>query len=184
MLVIARNPIDVIPSFANLVNTHSHSLEVNERYNIDMPEFWEQWVTGMVAACKANHESVLSEISSQIPTFYLRYEDLKADPEPVLIDMFCFLLDVDSLEGTMCLRKIKEIAASGFSNKTAYVLKSTSTSLCRNRHMYSAQQHDMIREQLADMIKFWEYNKGRTCFFYGVEEASNSKTFRQCNSNK
>jgi len=26
MLVIARNPIDVIPSFANLTNTDSHSL--------------------------------------------------------------------------------------------------------------------------------------------------------------
>ena len=26
MIVIARNPLDVIPSFANLVNTHSHSL--------------------------------------------------------------------------------------------------------------------------------------------------------------
>lgn len=26
MIVIARNPIDVITSFANLVNTHSHSL--------------------------------------------------------------------------------------------------------------------------------------------------------------
>ena len=30
MIVIARNPIDVIPSFANLVNTNSHSLETNE----------------------------------------------------------------------------------------------------------------------------------------------------------
>ena len=182
MLVIARNPIDVIPSFANLVNTQSHSLEVNERYNIDTPEFWEQWVAGLTAEIKANHENVMTEISSQIPTFYLRYEDLKVDPEPVLIDMFCFLLDVDSLEGTMCLRKIKEIAASGFSNKTAYALKSNSSSLCRNRHMYSAQQFEMIREQLADMIKFWEYNKDRTCFFYGVEEAS--KTFRQCNNDR
>lgn len=26
MIVIARNPLDVIPSFANLINTHSHSL--------------------------------------------------------------------------------------------------------------------------------------------------------------
>ena len=26
MIVIARNPLDVFPSFANLMNTHSHSL--------------------------------------------------------------------------------------------------------------------------------------------------------------
>ena len=30
MFVIARNPIDVIPSFALLKNTGSHSLEINE----------------------------------------------------------------------------------------------------------------------------------------------------------
>jgi len=48
MIVIARNPIDVIPSFANLNNTRSHSLEVNERYDVDRPEFWEAWVTKMI----------------------------------------------------------------------------------------------------------------------------------------
>ena len=169
MLVIARNPIDVIVSFANLLNTHSHSLEVNERYDVDRPDFWGPWVSGMIAEIKANHADVLSESASQIPTFFLRYEDLKLNPEPILVAMFCFLLEVDSLEGTLCLRKIKEVASSGFTNKTAYALKSNSMNLCRNRHMYSAQQLSMMRDELSDMISFWEYNKGKTCFFYGVE---------------
>ena len=39
--------------------------------------------------------------SVKIPTFYLRYEDLVLDPEPVLIDLFCFLLDVASISGTV-----------------------------------------------------------------------------------
>ena len=30
MIVIARNPIDVLPSFANLTQLNSHSLETNE----------------------------------------------------------------------------------------------------------------------------------------------------------
>ena len=55
MLVIARNPIDVIPSFANLTNTQSHSLQVNESYHVDFPDYWEQWVRGMLAGLKANH---------------------------------------------------------------------------------------------------------------------------------
>ena len=37
MIVIARNPIDVIPSFFNLVNSQSHSLEFNERIHEDHP---------------------------------------------------------------------------------------------------------------------------------------------------
>ena len=69
----------------------------------------------------------------------MRYEDLKLRPEPVLTDLFRFMLDTDSLEGTLCERRIKEVTASGFSTKTAYALKSTSNNLCRNRHMYSEQ---------------------------------------------
>ena len=76
MIVIARNPIDVIPSFANLVNTHSHSLEINEQYHVDFPEFWANWVTQMTQNIKDNHEGVL-ELAAAIPTFYLRFEDLK-----------------------------------------------------------------------------------------------------------
>ena len=48
MIVIARNPIDVIPSFANLVNTDSHSLETNEQYHIDFPEYWQKWIESFV----------------------------------------------------------------------------------------------------------------------------------------
>ena len=180
MIVVARNPIDVIPSFAHLNNTHSHTLVVNERYDVDFPEFWEQWVTGMTAEIKANHASVLNDITSQIPTFFLRYEDLKLDPVPVLEALFSFLLDVDSLEGTLCQRKIREVAAGGFSTKTAYTLKSTSLNLCRNRSMYSPQLIAMMRHELKDMISFWDYNKGSTCFFYGVE--GNALNFRQVNT--
>ena len=63
MIVMARNPIDVFPSFANLVNTHSHSLEINEAYHEDFPEFWEKWVTELTNACRNNHEEVLQSIS-------------------------------------------------------------------------------------------------------------------------
>lgn len=101
MIVIARNPIDVIPSWANLMNTHSHSLEVIERYDVVRADFWGPWVAKVTKQLKENHEQVL-EIASEIPTFFMRYEDLKINPEPVLTDLFCFLLDVKSLEGTLC----------------------------------------------------------------------------------
>ena len=137
MIVIARNPIDVIPSFANLVNTHSHSLEINELYHIDFPDFWESWVTGITEVCRKNHDEVLNSIAKSIPTYFMRFEDLKLRPEPVLTELFCFLLDVPSIEGTIVERRIKEVVASGYKTKTAYALKSTSQSLSRSNYMYS-----------------------------------------------
>ena len=93
------------------------------------------------------------------------------------MELFCFLLDVDSLEGTLCERRIKEVTASGFTTKTAYTLKNTSTNLSRNRHLYSEQQLAFLREELADMIAFWGYNKSDTCFFYGVEGPNTTETY-------
>ena len=45
MIVIARNPIDVFPSFAGLINLNSHSLEPEQQYHVDFPKFWDGWVT-------------------------------------------------------------------------------------------------------------------------------------------
>ena len=136
MIVIARNPIDVIPSFANLVNTHSHSLEINETYHVDFPEFWDQWVLKMSATMRKNHSEVLNSLARSIPTYFMRFEDLKLDPVPVLTGLFCFLLDVPSIKGTIVERKIQEVTQAGFQTKTAYKLKSTS-GLSRSNHMYS-----------------------------------------------
>ena len=55
----------------------------------------------MVQSLKENHEIVVDQMARQIPTYFMRYEDLKMNPKPVLEELFCFLLDVDSIEGTV-----------------------------------------------------------------------------------
>ena len=78
-------------------------------------------------------------MASSVPTLFVRFEDLRVDPAPVLTDMFKFILDVDSLEGTLCERRIKEVTSPNFNQSRAYAIKSASPSLCRNRHLYSEQ---------------------------------------------
>ena len=58
-LVIVRNPIDVFPSFANLFNQGSHSLVPNEKYHIDFPVWWDEWVTTRVDAVAFFHKFIL-----------------------------------------------------------------------------------------------------------------------------
>ena len=88
----------------------------------------------------------------------MRYEDLKLNPKPVLSDLFCFMLDVPSIAGTVVERRISEVTKAGFSNMTAYRLKSTASSLNRNVHMYTTAQMDYMKTELADMIRFWQYD--------------------------
>ena len=81
-------------------------------------------------------------------------------PEETLTSLFCFLLDIteaDDILDTTIHRQIKEICTSGFKNKTAYKLKDTSSSLSRSNHMYSNEQMTYMKDELADFIKFWDY---------------------------
>ena len=110
MVVLARNPIDVIPSMANLMNTQSHSLEINEQYDVDFPEIWWEWVAKISTILKTNHDEVYEDLArNALPTYFMRYEDLKLAPVTVLEELFCFLLDVPSIEGTVVERRIQEV---------------------------------------------------------------------------
>ena len=144
MFVIARNPIDVIPSFANLINTQSHSLVTNEQYHVDLPDFWEKFVETVVSEIKSNHEIVVNKMARKIPTYFMRYEDLKMNPRPCLEELLCFLLDVPSIENTNVQRRIHEVTAADFSKKQVYTLKSNSTNLSRQKHMYTPAQIELI----------------------------------------
>ena len=113
MFCIVRNPIDVFPSLASLMLTGSHSLEFNEKINERFPKFWNEWVSSKVQNMKYNHEFVLESISNKIPTLILRYEDLVLNPVKELTDLFCFLLDVPSIEGTVLQSRINTVVQAG-----------------------------------------------------------------------
>ena len=46
---------------------------------------------------KLNHEILVNAIATKIPTYFMRYEDLRMNPKPVLEGLFRFLLDVESM---------------------------------------------------------------------------------------
>ena len=102
MFVLMRNPLDVIPSHATLLNTSSHSLTLKgQTYHEDFPDYWD-WVIGREVNMMKLFISKNRENASQaIPTYFVRYEDLLIEPAKVLNELFRFLFDVPTLEGTV-----------------------------------------------------------------------------------
>ena len=90
--MIVRNPIDVIPSIVYLRNLQSHSLVPNENISEEFPEFWKETVEGASKTIETYHQEIISNLSKKIPTFYVRFEDLKLNPRNTLKDLFCFIL--------------------------------------------------------------------------------------------
>ena len=53
----------------------------------------------------------------------MRYEDLVLRPEPVLREVFAYLLSVDSIEGTVVEKRILDYVAKGSTSASVYKLK-------------------------------------------------------------
>ena len=85
------------------------------------------------------HVNMIEEISSTVPTYVVRFEDLRTNPEAVMMDAMRFLFDVDSIEGTILEERIRKYCKSGVQKKAVYKLKSTSSNLSRNAHMYTEE---------------------------------------------
>ena len=105
IVYIVRNPIDVFPSFASLSYLRSHAMMPAKPWS-HYAEFWDKWITFMSTKMQ-NYHTWVEMVSKQVPTHFLRFEDLRIDPEPVLKALFTFLLDVESLDGTVLEARIK-----------------------------------------------------------------------------
>ena len=61
-----------------------------------------------------------AELEPALPTYYVRYEDLVLNPQPVLMELFRFLLEVPSIEGTVVEKRILDYCAKGSESAAAY----------------------------------------------------------------
>ena len=78
----------------------------------------------------------------------------------MLEELFCFLLDVSSIEGTVVQKRIAEVTQSGLKGKPYYKLKNTEKNLNRSKHMYSEDQIESMREELSTFLNFYGYTSG------------------------
>jgi hypothetical protein len=94
-----------------------------------------------------------------IPTYYVRYEDLILQPLPTLTELFCFLLEVPSIAGTIVETRIQDYCDGG-SNRTAtvYRLKTADiTNLSRNADMYTSKQLEMLKLTMREFLYYFKY---------------------------
>lgn len=98
IIYITRHPVDVFPSCMSLLFTQSHSVEPAKLWSTY--KVWKPFTEALLKAF-VQFDRALLEQSKKTPTFFVSYEQLNVDPEPVVKDLFCFLLGVKSIEGTL-----------------------------------------------------------------------------------
>ena len=99
-------------------------------------------------------------LPSKIPTLFVRFEDLIAKQKETLTDIFRFLLNAPSIEGTVINQRIKDLTSKGKDGMpTVYALKKQQDkkSLMKNAKCYSAAQIKVLKEKLREELLFLGY---------------------------
>lgn len=96
------------------------------------------------------------------PIHFLRYEDLAENPKYVLTELFKFILEIETLEGTNIERRIEEVLSKGHSATKLYDLKQIDKKVNKyNKHFhrYSEEQIKRVKKELSKMIHFFGYDQ-------------------------
>ena len=153
-----RNPIDVIPSIANQMATASHSLSSAVPINEVDAGFWDRLVRVFVPAMNLNTQWMREKLEPAVPIYWVRYEDLVLNPKPALLELFSFMLDVPSLEGTVCEKRIIDYCAKGSEAATVYKMKAQPTrNMSRNAGMYTPEQIEFMKEAGREYLYYFGY---------------------------
>lgn len=73
--------------------------------------------------------------------------------------LFCFLLEVQTIEGTLVEAQIKKVTNKGHTSHAVYKLKPDTGKLCARKDMYTPEQLKEISTQLRAYMHFWGYAK-------------------------
>ena len=111
MIVVARDPTELIKELADDKNLFGSQdkLKLVGSYNSNFSDWWERWVTNQTLNIVHGHQHIMNTVSVSMPTYFLRFEDIIANPSPFLKDIFKMAFSVSSLQGTILERRIEEV---------------------------------------------------------------------------
>ena len=122
------------------------------------PVWWNRFVSMITPMVEINGKEMRETCEPAIPTYYLRYEDLVLNPQPVLMELFCFMLEVPDIKGTVIEQRVIDYCAKGTDTGAVYKLKvNPASNLSRNAHMFTPEQIEMFKENCRDYLYYYGY---------------------------
>lgn len=179
VIFCVRNPLDVLPSYASLVNTMNHGTKPEYEYERDYAEWWDWYVRKNVRYMRDFFDILIRQTATEgkNPIYIVRYEDLVSDAETTLKGLFSFLLDVPSVDGTNCERRIRAVNAAGTKATQTYALKANTGKFNTHKHRYTDAQVAYIKETLGDWLYYFGYantEDNETTAFFEFEDHAES----------
>ena len=151
-ILLVRNPLDSICSHFNMVLKQSLFDKLSEEEHESYSEEFDQFVKQEIEIWREFYEYWMLE--PLIPTYIVRYEDLLENPKEILTDLFKFLLNANSLSGTLIESIIKEETKED--NQQYYA--QNKSGYCFDK--YTDDQLSYIRSEAGSTLKRLGYVTG------------------------
>ena len=110
LLVIVRNPIDVLLAKMHhqISATLTRSVKIDSR---SASKYFEEHVPVAVHEAQIFYKKVFKILKERtVPIFFVKYEELKSEPQHVLEGIFNFLLDTKDLSSSVVHQRIQEVS--------------------------------------------------------------------------
>lgn len=161
---VVRNPIDVFPSYANMLNTLSHANKTEFNLSVEYADWWDWFVRKQTVYMKRMLDILFKHTHDQKknPMYIVRYEDLVNKPREAMLGLFSFILEKEDLEGTNAMRRVEACVAAGQKATQSYELKNTTGRLNVNWNLFTEEQIEFIKDTLGDHLWYLGYAKHPT----------------------
>jgi hypothetical protein len=148
VVMCVRNPIDVLVSFASLVNTLSHSAEPEYKCNTDFPEWWNWWIKDQGEKHARYFKTMIDACTNKglNPVYICRFEDLISNKKEELTGVMKFLLGMEDISGTNAERRINEVCDLPAEATQPYAIKKTTGVKNAHKDKYTADQMEYLKE--------------------------------------
>lgn len=155
-LCCIRHPLDTLCSMFHFSISFTMDQLIKGNYNKEHPEFWDKFMKEQIDHFKRYHDRIKEDAKNKlVPVYYFRYEDLYKNPQQTLEEIFCYLLNVTSIEGTVIQKRIEEVVNEGHQASVSYVPKDLGLDI--NHHRFTDDQINYAKEQLGDFIHYFGY---------------------------
>lgn len=107
VLCCVRQPIDTLTSLFHFFVSFTMDKMIEGEFHEEHPEFWKEFIIAQTQHFKKYHDVIIQDAKEKkVPVYFIRYEDLVTHPLEQLEKIFCFLLNVESIEGTVIQKRI------------------------------------------------------------------------------
>lgn len=155
ILAMVRNPADVLHAklHAQVSGTRTKQAEINFRQH---STFISEFVEAAVQEAHAIYDEGFRQFKDRhAPIFFVRYEELVAEPQKTLEDVFKFLLDSKDVGNTVVQRRIKEVVEMGAAATQIYPLDANPAKPSLDH--FTDKQQNVIFSKLYDAMEFCGY---------------------------